>query len=93
MTTDQLEPGDCILSYTDGITEARTPDGEFFGAERLIDFTDRHAAETLRPEEMLSRIVASVREHRGSDELDDDATALMVRWDGPDRAEPAAARA
>ena len=89
--TDQLEPGDCVLSYTDGITEARTPDGEFFGVERLIDFTDRHAAESFRPEEVLSRIVASVREHQGSGELGDDATALMVRWDGPDRAESATA--
>lgn len=85
MTTDQLEPGDCVLAYTDGITEARTPDGEFFGVERLIDFMDRHAAESLRPEEMLSRVVASVRDHQGSDDLGDDATALMVRWDGPVR--------
>ena len=91
MKADQLEPGDCVLSYTDGITEARTPDGEFFGVERLIDFTDRHAAESLRPEEVLSRIVASVREHQGSGEMGDDATALMVRWDGPYRAESAAA--
>ncbi len=85
VTTDQLEPGDCILAYTDGITEARTPDGEFFGVERLIDFMDRHAAESLRPEEMLSRVVASVQDHQGSDDLGDDATALMVRWDGPAR--------
>ena len=83
MTSDQLEPGDCVLLYTDGITEARTPDGEFFGVERLIDFVDRHAAESLRPEEMLSRVVASVQDHQGSDDLGDDATALMVRWDGP----------
>ena len=86
MTTDQLEPGDCVCAYTDGITEARTPDGEFFGVDRLIDHLDRHAAESLRPEEMLSRVVASVQEHRGSDDLGDDATALMVRWDGPARA-------
>jgi serine phosphatase RsbU (regulator of sigma subunit) len=82
MSTDQLEPGDCVFVYTDGITEARTADGDFFGVERLIDFLDRHAAESLRPEEILSRVVASVRDHRGSDDLADDATALMVRWDG-----------
>lgn len=59
--------------------------------ERLIDHTDRRAAELLRPEEVLSRIVASVREHQGSGELRDDATALMVRW--ARRSELAAARA
>ncbi len=83
VTTEQLEPGDCVLAYTDGITEARTPDGEFFGVARLIDFMDRHAEESLRPEQMLARLVASVREHQASDDLGDDATALMVRWDGP----------
>ncbi len=83
--TDQLEPGDCVLAYTDGITEARTPNGEFFGVDRLIDFVDRHAAESLRPEKLLSTVVASVRDHQGSDDLGDDATALMVRWDGPTR--------
>lgn len=54
--------------------------------ERLIDHPDRRAAESLRPEEVLSRIVASVREHQGSGELGDDATALVVRWDPTVRA-------
>ena len=84
VTTDQLEPGDSLLLYTDGITEARTTDGELFGVERLIDFVDRHAAESFRPEEMLSKVVASLRDHQGSNDLGDDATALMVRWDGPE---------
>jgi serine phosphatase RsbU (regulator of sigma subunit) len=85
VTTEQLEPGDCVLVYTDGITEARTPDGELFGVERLIDFMDRHAAESLRPEQTLSRVVAGVRDHQGTDALRDDATALMVQWNGPGR--------
>ena len=84
VTTEQLEPGDCVFVYTDGITEARTPDGDFFGVERLTDILDRHAAESLRPEEILARVVASVQDHRGSDDLSDDATALMVRWQGSD---------
>lgn len=83
VTTDQLEPGDCVLAYTDGITEARRPGGELFGVERLIDFVNRHGAESLRPQEMLSRVVANVQEHQDSDDLRDDATALLVRWDGP----------
>jgi serine phosphatase RsbU (regulator of sigma subunit) len=82
VATEQLEPGDCILIYTDGITEARTADGDFFGVERLTDFMNRHASESLRPEQMLRQLVASVREHQGFDALGDDATALIVRWDG-----------
>ncbi|NIQ94498.1 MAG: serine/threonine-protein phosphatase, partial [Desulfuromonadales bacterium] len=32
-----LEPGDILLLYTDGITEAENADGEFFGVPRLQD--------------------------------------------------------
>ena len=32
-----------MLFYTDGITEARTPEGDFFGVDRLVDLTDRLA--------------------------------------------------
>ena len=80
--TVNLEPGDCLLLYTDGVTEGRTPDGEFFGVDRLIDLTNRFASDLVRPEKVLRQIVASVREHQ-SNELVDDATVVIVRWDGP----------
>ena len=77
-----LEPGDAILFYTDGVIEAHEPGQEMFGTERLEDIANRHASDQLEPEEIVRQIVRSVLEYR-VDDLDDDATLLMIRWDGP----------
>ncbi|MEO8692415.1 MAG: PP2C family protein-serine/threonine phosphatase [Acidimicrobiales bacterium] len=82
-TTVALEPGDSMLLYTDGVTESRTPEGDFFGVDRLVDLTNRFASDLLRPEGILRRLVASVRDHQRTDNLVDDATVVLVRWDGP----------
>ena len=82
VAAEQLEPGDCLLLYTDDITEARSPSGEFFGVERLVDSMNRYSAESLRPEEMLRQLVEVVRTFQQANELHDDATAMLVRWEG-----------
>lgn len=76
-----LEPGDTVLCYTDGVVEARTPDGELFGLDRLADLAEREAASGQPPEEVVRRLVRAVIDHQASD-LRDDATLLLVRWDG-----------
>jgi serine phosphatase RsbU (regulator of sigma subunit) len=82
VATESLEPGDSLLLYTDGVTEARTPDGTQFGLERLIDVAQNHASDLLRPEEVVRQLVRSVLEHQ-NDVLADDATIVLLRWDGP----------
>jgi len=81
LVAEQLEPGDCLLLYTDGVVEARTPDGQEFGLEQLVDLTDRHASDLLAPEAIVRLLLHSVRDHQ-RDELVDDATVVLVRWDG-----------
>jgi len=76
-----LEPGDAVLLYTDGVIEARTPQGEFFGLERLTDLLEREAASGQPAEELLRRLVQTVLEHQAA-ELRDDATLLLVQWTG-----------
>jgi serine phosphatase RsbU (regulator of sigma subunit) len=79
---DQLEPGDRVLLYTDGITEARDSDGQHFGIERFTDFVIRHHAAGLPVSEMLRRLIHAVLAyHQGR--LDDDATVLFCQWNGP----------
>jgi serine phosphatase RsbU (regulator of sigma subunit) len=76
-----LEPDDAVLLYTDGVTEARTPDGELFGQERLVDLLEREAASGQAGEELLRRLVQAVLDHQ-SGGLRDDATLLLVQWTG-----------
>jgi len=77
-----LEPGDSVLFLTDGVVEARSPEGEFFGRTRLGRLW-QHAAETGElPAEILRRLCHSVLDHQQG-RLQDDATLLLVRWTGP----------
>ncbi|MEU4420868.1 PP2C family protein-serine/threonine phosphatase [Actinoplanes sp. NPDC024001] len=75
----QLEAGDTLVLYTDGITEARDASGTLFGVERLSDFmlTALHRG-TPAPEMMRQLIQAIVSYEEG--ELRDDATAAMLQW-------------
>jgi serine phosphatase RsbU (regulator of sigma subunit) len=79
--TEHLQPGDRVIFYTDGITEARSPAGELFGIQRLVDLLVRtHAAELPAPE-TLRRVVHALLEHQ-QHHLSDDATLLLVEWRG-----------
>lgn len=78
----QLEPGDRLVVYSDGITEARNRHGEEFGLERLVDFLVMHHADALPLPETLRRLVRHHLEyHHGR--LGDDATIMLLEWHGP----------
>jgi hypothetical protein len=79
---EALEPGDRVLLYTDGIIEARSPQGEQFGIERLIDFAVKAVADQLPAPETTRRLVHAILDHQ-NDELQDDATVLLAEWAGP----------
>ena len=79
--SEQLEPGDMLLLYTDGVIEARSPDGEFFGQDRLVDLVSRNLASALPAPETMRRVVHALLDHQSGD-LDDDATLLLVEWHG-----------
>lgn len=78
---EALEPGDQVVFFTDGVTEARSPDGTFFGADRLADMVSRASAGGNPPPETLRRLVHSILDHQAGD-LQDDATAVLVEWKG-----------
>ncbi|MBV9013270.1 MAG: serine/threonine-protein phosphatase [Pseudonocardiales bacterium] len=76
---EQLEPGDRLLLYSDGIVEARDPAGNFFGQQRLVDFTERASLAKLSAPETLRRLTAAILDYQGG-RLQDDATLLLVDW-------------
>jgi len=80
-TPEQLEPGDRLLLYTDGVVEARSPSGEFFGAARLADVARRQEADRRPVPETMRRVMHAILEHQAG-ELQDDATAMLVEWRG-----------
>lgn len=77
--TETLEAGDWLLFYTDGITEARDRDGEFFGEDRLVDFLRREIMAGQALPETTRRLSRAIMKHQHG-ELQDDATVLLLQW-------------
>jgi len=75
----QLQPGDSILFLTDGVIEARSPDGEHFGRTRLARLWAEAAGAGDVPAEIMRRLCHSVLDHQRG-QLQDDATLLLVVW-------------
>jgi serine phosphatase RsbU (regulator of sigma subunit) len=81
IVTVDLEPGDGVLFYTDGVVEARSAAGEAFGESQLRDLLAREHLAGGPPQEVVRRLVRSSLKHAG-DRLRDDASMLYLRWDG-----------
>ena len=80
-----LQPGDRLLLFSDGVVEARSSEGEFFGLERLLDLLTRQESHRQSAPETLRRLIVAVLEHQ-QNMLQDDATVLLLEWAGDPRA-------
>jgi hypothetical protein len=79
LAEESLEPGDLLLLYTDGLTEARHPDGQMFTVAGLGEFIEREAAAGQIAPETLRRLRHAIVD-RQPGPLRDDATAVLVEW-------------
>jgi len=75
----QLEPGDEIYLYTDGIVEQPDPSGKLYGEDRLLKAL---SGQERRQKELLEGVIADVRQYAAGTEQADDCTQLAIRYRG-----------
>lgn len=73
----QLRPGDTLVLYTDGITEAQSPNGDLFGLNRLIYVIESNRNEA--PENLQKAIQTEIANFRKNGLGRDDATLLILK--------------
>jgi sigma-B regulation protein RsbU (phosphoserine phosphatase) len=74
-----LEKAHSVLLYTDGLTEARNPEGEWFGRERLIEWLRDATNASLSARELSDDFLKELGEFQSSATIKDDQTFLILR--------------
>jgi phosphoserine phosphatase RsbU/P len=77
--TCPIAPGDTLLLYTDGVTEAMNPGGELYGEERLHALVGNDHGS---PQALVDALIADVRRHSATATQSDDITLLAVTYRG-----------
>lgn len=72
------KPGDIMVLYTDGITEAKNARGEEFGYERLAEVLLE--VKTLSPREIKDHLIKRLYEFSGTSNINDDYTTMIVKF-------------
>jgi sigma-B regulation protein RsbU (phosphoserine phosphatase) len=81
----QLEPGDTLLLYTDGVTEAEDKDRNLFQDARLKETFGQHQNSSLKS--LQDGILSAVEKFTDGASQSDDVTLLVVRFRGPAEAQ------
>ena len=79
--TVTMRPGDRLVLWTDGVTDARRPDGELFGEERFRQLLRHHAA-CGAPDTMVGDVMDAVRSWSRGVAPADDLTLVVVERSG-----------
>jgi sigma-B regulation protein RsbU (phosphoserine phosphatase) len=77
----QLQPGEILFAFTDGVIDARSPSEERFTKKRLISLLSQPAATAL---ELMERVGTSLFAHIGIAPQEDDITMLTLQRENPD---------
>jgi sigma-B regulation protein RsbU (phosphoserine phosphatase) len=75
-----LEPGDTFVLFSDGVSEAMNPEEDFYGEDRLL--AALAACHGATPKDIVTRVLADVRQFADGAKQSDDITVLAVRYGG-----------
>jgi phosphoserine phosphatase RsbU/P len=72
-----LEPGDTLLLYTDGVTEASDPQGIEFGEDKLADVVQQNPGSSV--EDLIQKVLRALKDHSQGSPLVDDVTLVACK--------------
>ncbi len=75
--TLKIEPDSWILLYTDGLTEARSPSGEFFGLDRIVSIVSDYKGNSAQ--RLVNRLYSKIRKFT-REHITDDFSLLAVKF-------------
>ena len=78
--TVSLAPGDWLIVFSDGVSEALSAAGDEYGEARIVTVVQQNAA--AEPQQMLEAIFADVRAFATGAAQSDDITAMVLRYRG-----------
>ena len=76
-STITLKTGDCVVLYTDGVSEGRSPNDQQYGVTRLKNFLQRQIGKSVK--EMLDDLDSELADFRQSQPQSDDITVMAIR--------------
>ncbi len=77
MLEASLEEGDLVVAYSDGVVEAQSPEGDFFGEDRLAQIIAEAPAE---PQAAVNFLLEEIEAFTGGHTPYDDVTLLVASW-------------
>jgi sigma-B regulation protein RsbU (phosphoserine phosphatase) len=78
--TVSLSPGDWLIVFSDGVSEAMSASGDEYGESRIVSVVETHKA--LEPKQLLEAVFSDVRDFARGAPQSDDITAMVLRYGG-----------
>ncbi len=75
-----MHPGEKLLLYTDGVTEAKSIQNKLYGNDKLLDFMNTHVQNNIK--DTLQLLISDVELFSKNTEQFDDITMLMLEYNG-----------